>query len=159
MSLPPFESVVVEHGPVVLRICRAVVGPHDADDVWSETFIAALAAYPRLAPDSNVRGWLATIAHRKGIDWIRARDRAPLPVDRLPEVPGRSAEPVIRDDSLWSAVAALPTKQRGAVLYHYVAGLPYAEVGRLLDSSEAAARRAASDGVRALRSTVTRERS
>ncbi len=158
VSLPPFEAVVVEHGPVVLRVCRAVVGPHDADDVWSETFLAALGAYPRLAPDSNVRGWLATIAHRKGIDWIRSRNRAPLAVARVPDHPGPTAEPALRDDALWRAVAALPTKQRGAVLYHYVADLPYAEVGQLIGSSEAAARRAASDGLRTLRSTVNRER-
>ena len=156
MSLPPFEVVVADHGTTVLRICRAMVGTDDADDAWAETFLAALAAYPRLEPNSNVRGWLATIAHRKAIDQIRKRNRAPLPVDRLPEVPGRCGEPAPRHDDLWTAVAALPTKQRGAVLYHYVAGLPYAEVGQLLDSSEAAARRAAADGMRALRSTVTR---
>ena len=49
------------------------------------------------------------------------------------------------------AVRALPTKQRGAVAYHYLADLPYAEVGRLLGTSEAAARRSAADGVAALR--------
>ncbi|MHB1930641.1 MAG: RNA polymerase sigma factor [Acidimicrobiales bacterium] len=159
MSRPPFEVVVADHGPTVLRICRAVVGAHDAEDVWSETFLAALAAYPRLEPDSNVRGWLATIAHRKASDQIRKTNRGPLPVDRLPEAPGRCGEPAPRDDDLWDAVASLPTKQLGAVVYHYVAGLPYAEVGQLLDSSEAAARRAAADGMRALRSTVTRETS
>lgn len=159
MSPPPFEVVVADHGPTVLRICRAIVGAHDAEDVWSEIFLAALAAYPRLEPDSNVRGWLATISHRKAIDQIRKSNRGPLPVKRLPEAPGRWGEPAPRDDDLWDAVASLPTKQRGAVLYHYVAGLPYAEVGQLLDSSEAAARQAAADGMRALRSTVTRETS
>jgi DNA-directed RNA polymerase specialized sigma24 family protein len=79
-------------------------------------------------------------------------------LDRLPDVPGLPAEPIPREDALWSAVASLPTKQRGAVLYHFVAGLPYAEIGKLLGSSEAAARRAASDGIRSLRSTVTREK-
>jgi len=58
VSLPPFESVVAEHGATVLRVCRAVLRPVDAEDAWSETFLAALRAYPRLRPDSNVRGWL-----------------------------------------------------------------------------------------------------
>ena len=40
----PFERVVADHGAVVLRVCRAVVGPHDAEDVGAETFLAALAA-------------------------------------------------------------------------------------------------------------------
>ena len=42
VSLKPFEEVVAEHGAVVLRVCRAVAGPVDAEDVWSETFLAAL---------------------------------------------------------------------------------------------------------------------
>ncbi len=56
---------------------------------------------------------------------------------------------------LTEAVAALPTKQRQAVAYHYLAGLPYAEIATLLDSSAAAARRAAADGIAALRRTYS----
>ena len=41
--------------------------------------MAALRAYPRLRPESNVRAWLLTIAHRKAIDAHRARARRPLP--------------------------------------------------------------------------------
>ena len=44
-----------------------------------------------------------------------------------------------------------PTKQRQAVAYHHVAGLPYAEVAALVGGSTDAARRAAHDGIRALR--------
>ena len=35
--------------------------------------------------------------------------------------------------------------------YHYVAGLPYAEIARLLGGSADAARRAAADGIKSLR--------
>ena len=52
---------------MVMRVCRALLGPADAEDAWSETFISALRAYPRLRAGSNVRGWLVTIAHRKAI--------------------------------------------------------------------------------------------
>ena len=58
---------------------------------------------------------------------------------------------------LTEAVAALPTKQRQAVAYHYLAGLPYAEVATLLDSSAAAARRAAADGIATLRRRYTHD--
>ena len=55
---PPFEAIVAEHGATVLRVCRAVLGPADADDAWSETFLAALKAYPRLPPTPTSRpGW------------------------------------------------------------------------------------------------------
>lgn len=153
MTPPPFEQVLAEHGPTVLRVCRALLGPIDADDAWSETFLSALEAYPRLRPDSNVRGWLVTIAHRKAIDQLRMRGRAPIPTDDLPERSTVGDLAIDPDTDLWDALAALPFKQRGAVAYHHLAGLPYAEVGELLDSSAAAARRAASDGLATLRTT------
>jgi len=52
---------------------------------------------------------------------------------------------------LWQAVAALPDKQRQAVAYHYVAGLPYAEIAQILGGTTDAARRAAADGIKSLR--------
>ena len=34
VSVRPFEAVVADHGPVVLRVVRALLGPADADDAW-----------------------------------------------------------------------------------------------------------------------------
>jgi RNA polymerase sigma factor (sigma-70 family) len=152
----PFEAVLEEHGAVVMRVCRAVLGWSEAEDAWSETFLAALEAYPRLRPDSNVRGWLVTIAHRKAIDRLRADARTPVPTGDLPEPVSTDGVAVEPDTDLWQALARLPFKQRGAVAYHYLAGLPFAEVGVLLDSSEVAARRSASDGITRLRTTYGR---
>lgn len=148
----PFERVVAEHGTVVLRVCRALLGTHDADDAWSETFLAAMRAYPDLRPGSNVRGWLVTIAHRKAIDQLRSGGRSPLPTGDAPDVPhhaGVDDDPP--DDALIAALDALAPKQRAAVVHHHIAGLPYAEVAGLLDCSEAAARRSAADGIARLR--------
>jgi len=50
----PFETVVAGYGPMVLRVCRAVLGPVDADDAWSETFLSAMKAYPELPADACV---------------------------------------------------------------------------------------------------------
>jgi RNA polymerase sigma factor (sigma-70 family) len=152
VSLPPFERVVAEHGAVVLRVCRAVLSPEDAEDAWSETFLAALRAYPRLRPDSDVRAWLVTIAHRKAIDGWRSARRA-VPVGSPPEIAVAGPEPP--DDALLEAVRALPPKQRAAVAYRYLADLSYADVARLLGGSEAAARRNAADGIAALRRTIS----
>jgi len=63
-------------------------------------------------------------------------------------LPGEAA---VRDDDLWDAVRALPDKQRLAVAYRYVADLAYADVAAAMGTSEAAARRNAADGVKALR--------
>jgi RNA polymerase sigma factor (sigma-70 family) len=152
----PFEEIVAEHGPVVMRVCRALLGPVDAQDAWSETFLSAMRAYPDLRPDSYVRGWLVTIAHRKAIDQIRKAGRAPRPTEHLPELPAGDDRHDPGDDGLRAALDALPPKQRGAVVYRYLADLPYAEVAALLGSSEAAARRSAADGIATLRKTYTK---
>jgi RNA polymerase sigma factor (sigma-70 family) len=152
----PFEQAVAEHGAVVLRVCRAVLGPVDAEDAWSETFLAALRAWPDLPDDANVRAWIVTIAHRKALDSARARSRHPIPVASPPDRPGRVADQpdhALADDDLWSALAALPAKQRQCVAYHHVAGLPHPEVARIIGGTAAAARRAAADGIARLRET------
>lgn len=148
----PFEEIVVEHGPVVMRVCRALLGPVEAEDAWSETFLSALRAYPELRPGSSVRGWLVTIAHNKAIDQIRSTGRGPRPTGEVPEPPAADP-PDPADDGLRAALDALPPKQRGAVIYRYLADLSYAEVAAFLDSSEAAARRSAADGIANLRQT------
>jgi RNA polymerase sigma factor (sigma-70 family) len=135
----------------VLRVVRAVLGPADADDAWSETFLAALRAYPDLPAGANVQAWLVTIAHRKAIDVTRAAARRPVPVAEPPETAAPDAVP---DLDLAAAVAALPPKQKQAVAYHYLTGLPYAEIAELLGGTAEAARRAAADGIAALRRTV-----
>jgi RNA polymerase sigma factor (sigma-70 family) len=134
----------------VLRVARAVLGPDDADDAWSETFLAAMTAYPDLPSDANVEAWLVTIAHRKAIDVIRAARRRPLAVADVPDRVSSDAADR-RDLDLVAALATLPDKQRQAVAYHYLAGLSYAQIAGLLGSTEAAARRAAADGIARLR--------
>jgi RNA polymerase sigma factor (sigma-70 family) len=155
MNLQPFEYVVRDHGPTVLRVCRAVLGPDDAEDAWSETFLAALQAYPRLRPDSDVVAWLVTIAHRKAIDHVRAANRRAI---TLPELPDRAApESAGWDESsgLWEALRMLPLKQRQTVAYHYLVGLPYRQIADIVGGSEDAARRAAADGIAALRTSTS----
>lgn len=149
----PFELAVTDHGATVLRVCRAVLGPTDAEDAWSETFLAALRAWPALDDDADVRAWLVTIAHRKAIDVVRVRTRSAVPVEHLPEAVSSVAEHEPADEELWRALAALPDKQRQCVAYHHVAGLPHAEVARIVGGSVAAARRASADGIAALRRT------
>ncbi|CAM3135883.1 RNA polymerase sigma factor [Tsukamurella hominis] len=151
---PPFERLVDEHAGTVLRVCRAILGPHDAEDAWSETFLSALRAYPDLPESANVEAWLVTIAHRKAIDQVRAAQRRAVPVDAVPERPVTASPP---DGDLWVAVAALPDKQRQAVAYRYAADLPYAEIAEILGGTVDAARRAAADGLKKLRTTRTRE--
>jgi RNA polymerase sigma factor (sigma-70 family) len=145
----PFDEIVREHGAVVMRVCRAILPAADAEEAWSETFLAALRAYPRLRPDSNERGWLVTIAHRKALDQLRAAGRRARPVADVPDI--GTTDPLPVDEELCAAVVALPPAQRDAVVLHHVGGMPYADIAAELGVTPAAARRRAADGIAALR--------
>jgi RNA polymerase sigma factor (sigma-70 family) len=130
-----------------------VLEPIDADDAWSETFLSALQAYPQLPADANVEAWLVTIAHRKAIDIIRRTSRAAVPVADVPAAAAvaTSDSPDGRDLDLPRSLARLPERQRFAVTYHYLGGLPYAEVAAIIGGTADAVRRAAADGIANLR--------
>jgi RNA polymerase sigma factor (sigma-70 family) len=142
--------VVAAQGVTVYRVCRAILGPVDADDGWSETFVAALKAYPELPDGANIEAWLVRIAHRKAIDVTRARARRATPVAEVPERPSAQRADG-RDLDLDAALATLPPRQRQAVAYHYLGGLPYREVAAVIGGSSDAARRSAADGIANLR--------
>jgi RNA polymerase sigma factor (sigma-70 family) len=149
VGIPPFQALLDEHRGDIHRFLVAAVGPSEADDCFQETFIAAMRAYPRLRDASNLRSWLLTIAHRKAIDAHRARNRRAIPVETLAE----RAAPMTSDSepALWEAVRALPSKQRASILHRYVNDLPYADIGRIVGCSEAAARQNVRAGLATLR--------
>ena len=153
VALPPFQSLLDAHGRDVHRFLVASVGRVDADDCYQETWISALRAYPRLRDDGNLRGWLLTIAHRKAIDHVRARQRAPVPAgDALPELARSDPEPA--DRGLWAAVRELPRKQRMAVALRYAIDADYAVIAATLDCSKDAARRSVHEGLKRLRTEL-----
>lgn len=150
--MQPFDLAVRTHGATVLRVCRAVLGPGpDADDAWQETFLAALRAWPDLEAVTNVEAWLVRVAGRKAIDVLRARGRSPVPVEELPDTVVAPASESDDHAGLWSAVAALPERQRLAIAYHYLGGLRHTETAELIGGTPEAVRRAAADGLKTLR--------
>jgi len=134
----PFERFLAEHQVVVMRYLSAAVGPSDADDVFQETFLAALRAWPTATDDGRLDRWILRIASRKAIDHHRRAAGRPHPVHAVPEATGDAVEPP--DDELWSAVGDLPDAQREAVLYRFALDLTYAEVGALMGSTPETAR-------------------
>jgi len=151
-TLPPFQRLIDEHAADLHRFVVAMAGPHDGADAFQETMLAALRTYPTLRSDQNLRGWLFTIAHRKVIDHSRARGRAGAPAADPPE--RRHLDPDGPDDELWAAVAALPPKQRSAVVQRHVLDRPYDEIAAVLESSEDAARQNVRAGLRRLREAL-----
>jgi RNA polymerase sigma factor (sigma-70 family) len=162
---PPFQRFLDEHRETVWRFLISSVGPDEAEDCFQETFIAALRAYPRLRADSNLGGWVMTIAHNKALDCHRSRGRRALPVADPAETDGRSVarERVCerdagvvsgRDETLWDAVGGLPERQRSAVMLRFVGDLPHREIAAAIGCSEAAARRSLHEGLKKLREAV-----
>ncbi len=153
MDLPPFQHLLDAHAVALHRFCVAQAGPDHGPDCFQETVIAALRAYPDLRDDTNLRGWLFTIASRKVVDHHRAATRRAVVVADLPE-DGVDAVPV--DGDLWAKVAVLPDKQRGAIALRYLGDLAYADIAAVLGCSEAAARQNVRAGLASLRAGVTR---
>ena len=153
--VPPFDAFLEEHREVVYRFLVAAVGPDDADDCFQETFISALRAYRRLIDGSNLRGWVLTIAQRRALDVHRRRRKVRL-VARATAANGEPSTydrlPGDEDGDVWRAVRDLPARQRTAVLHRYVSDLAYAEIGRVMGTSEEAARQNVSLGLKRLRS-------
>jgi RNA polymerase sigma factor (sigma-70 family) len=147
-ALPPFQTLLDEYATDVMAVLRGAVGRGDAEDCFQETFLAALRAYPKLTDASNLRAWLLTIAHRKAIDHHRANGRRPLPVAEPTETPVLDPEP---DSGIWTAVGALPPKQRAAVALRYACDLPHVEIAAALGCSPEAARRSLHEGMKRLR--------
>ncbi|MDQ4005458.1 MAG: sigma-70 family RNA polymerase sigma factor [Actinomycetota bacterium] len=155
MRLPPFQRFLDEHREPVYRFMVAAAGRADADDAFQETFLAALRAYPRLPPGSNLRAWVMTIAHRKALDVHRSRQRRPESVEAVPDRAG--SEPGDPAPELWAAVRDLADGQRDAVLLRYVVDLTYRDVAAVLGCTEEAARQRVRDGLRRLRKRVGQE--
>ena len=157
VKLPPFQTLIDDHAVDLHRFLVATAGPHDGADAFQETMLSALRAYPGLRSGQNLRGWLFTIAHRKVIDLARARSRRADPVGDAPEVASFDRDPSSGHDSLWTKVAALPPKQRSAVVQRYVLDRPYAEIADVIGSSEEAARQNVRAGLQRLRQVVSKE--
>ena len=137
------------------RFCVVTAGRGEADDVFQESWVAALRAYPKLRRADNLRAWLFRIAQNKAIDLHRSRARRPLPVEEVPEPAAREPARLDGEPELWSAVRELPPKQRTAVFCRAVLGMPYAELAALLECSEDAARRNVFEGLKRLREEWT----
>jgi RNA polymerase sigma factor (sigma-70 family) len=145
----PFQRFLNAERETVWRFAVAAVGRQEADDVFQETFLAALRAWPGLRSTGNLKAWVLTIAANKANDHHRASARRPVPTERPPDVAVLDPEP--SDDALWTDVRAQPPKQRAAITLRYAADLDYAAIGSALRCSPDAARRSVHEGLAKLR--------
>jgi len=148
---PAFHIFLEENRATVYRFLTVAVGPQDADDVFQETFLAALRAYPRVREPDKLDRWVLAIASRKAIDHHRGVRRRPLPTDDPPEPPVHDPAPEDPDDPLWAAVRSLPPRQRVAVVHRHVLDRSYGEIAELMGCSEQTARANVYQGKKRLR--------
>jgi RNA polymerase sigma factor (sigma-70 family) len=150
VSVPPFERFYEEHRNAVFGHLVRLLGRQRAEDAFQETFLRALRGYPSLRHGRHLKAWVFTIATRVAADDARRR-RPETTVGAEPAHEER--RPAYAE--LEHLADELPEKERAAVVLRYGYDLPYDQIADALDSSEDAARQAASSGVRRLRRRLT----
>lgn len=137
--------------PVVHFLYRMVQNQPAAEELAQEVFLRVYRARTSYEPAARFTTWLFRIATHLALNWLRdgKQQRA---LERLDgdsdtarrELPDRgpSAEQFliarVRRDEIRAAIAALPGKQRAAVLMHKYREMDYAQIAGALGCSESA---------------------
>jgi RNA polymerase sigma factor (sigma-70 family) len=100
-----FEALVRRHGPMVLGVCRRVLGnSHDADDAFQASFLALARKAGTLSSRELVGHWLFAVAYRTAMCARRTASRRRAMEKHLEQLPER---PVIPPESLMDLRAVL----------------------------------------------------
>lgn len=145
--------------PGLLRYLAGLVGPGDADDVASETWLQLvrdLASFR--GDDQGFRAWAATVGRNRAMDHLRRRQRRPVAdaaVESLDDLPGGDdtaahALTAVSTEAALALIATLPGDQAEAVLLRVVMGLDARAAGRVLGKRAGAVRTSAHRGLRRL---------
>jgi RNA polymerase sigma factor (sigma-70 family) len=128
-----------------------------AEEVVQDVFTALWERPGAFDPErGSVRTWLATLAHRRAVDRVRAserarrRDLASATADIADVDVAAEGEAADLSARLWAAVDTLPDDQRDAVRLAYAEGRTYREVAGLLGIPEGTAKSRLRLGLRKL---------
>ena len=149
VAIPPFERFYQDHRAEVFRLLRRRLGTDGAEDAFQETFLRALRAYGRLEHGEHLRAWVLTIAQNVAVDALRRR----RPDAELEDRGAADERPAY--EQLAHLTDGLSPKERAAVVLRYGYDLDYDQISEALGSSPAAARQAASTGVRRIRRRIS----
>jgi RNA polymerase sigma factor (sigma-70 family) len=147
------ESVCTRHRDDLHRYLLSMLGDReDAQDALQSTWMKAVAALPAAGP-RELRAWLFTIAHNEAVDLIRRR-RADVPLEAEHQRPGPGVHEIAveREElaALLEDMAALPARQRSALLLRELGGLHHRAIAEALGISDDSARHAVYEARRAL---------
>lgn len=138
-----FETLVLDHGHDVLRVCFSILGDLDAaKDAAQSTWIQAWKRLPGLQDETKFRSWLLAVAANEARQSARSSHHR-RSVRESRSLPG-AHEPfeitTIDAVRLESALAAMRIDDRELLVLRYVAGLSSAEIAVLRGRSGAGVR-------------------
>jgi RNA polymerase sigma-70 factor (sigma-E family) len=156
MSPDEFDRFVLENGNGLLRTAYLMVGDlHEAEDLVQETLFKVASKWPRVSRMENPVGYarriLVNLAFRGSSR--RSRSRAELNAISPAETAANAAHLDVRDE-LFDALAALPPRQRAALVLRYLLDLPEAEVAAILRCSLGTVKSSTSRGLKRLEETL-----
>ena len=139
------DAIYRRHAHTVYKFLLAQCRDPDlAEELTQETFYQAVRSIGRFDGSCKLSVWLCQIAKHLWYQQLRKRQKAPVPLDRLPEVPVPSAEEGLLEREgrmdLLRLVHDLPELQREVVYLRAFGGLSFREIGDVLDRTEAWAR-------------------
>lgn len=153
-----FGEVFRRYHQPLYRYCAGLIGDgDDARDALQNTMARAMIALTGVTREIALRPWLYRIAHHESINLVRRR-RPDLELDDSAPAPGPTPEDAavvaeswrdLRDD-----LAALPERQRGALLLRELAGLGPDEIGVAMGTTPAAASQAVHEARESLRASA-----
>lgn len=129
---------------------------HDAQDLTSETFLAALLSLDHYRPSSSFSAWLMGIAYHKLMDHFRGQSPV-LPLTQIQDPPALDPTPEKQLShqsdikAVHNALAHLTEDRASAISLRYFGGLNVAETARAMDKSRAAVKMLVMRGLRELR--------
>jgi len=130
----------------------------DAEDLTSQTFMAALEGIHSFRGTASFAAWIMGIASRKRLMFFRRSGGRPeIPLETAlhypsPNLPTEKAANLrLQLESVSHALRQISTDRAEALILTYFGGLSHAEAGRVLHKSEAAVKMLISRGLQDLR--------
>jgi RNA polymerase sigma-70 factor (ECF subfamily) len=124
-----------QHGREIQGVAYLILrNAADAEDVLMDTLIAALDRGSTLRDATAMRRWLLKIATNLALSRQR-RSRRVTWLQLAPDWPGPAMD-TTEHLALVQGLATLPVRSRAAVVLHYYADLPVAEVAAVMGTSQ-----------------------
>jgi RNA polymerase sigma-70 factor (ECF subfamily) len=137
---PAFRALAGRHSARAVGFARRVLGNGaDAEEVVQEALLRVWINAPRWQPTATFRTWFYRVLINLCLNRRRRAPFASLDEAGDPADPGEDAAATLergqRDRQIAEAVAALPERQRAAIVLTYHEGLSNAETARALETS------------------------